>query len=390
MEDKNNIFINLNEVINNTIEGILIIEEGFIKNINHSLLEILGYEKKDELIDKLATGILIPTSKEKFIKYNEKLFQEISLITKDGNIIPVIIKIKNLNYQNKDYKMVFILDLSELKEKEKMVIHQSKLSAMGEMISMIAHQWRQPLSTISSMLTRIKLKNDMNKLDKIFLDNMLSDMNKYIQYMSTTIDDFRNFFTIDSKKELLCLNEIVLSASKMLEKTFLSQNIKIEITNKELTKINLPKNELIQVVLNILNNAKDAFLEKNISNSIIKISFEEERNQQKIFIEDNAGGISENIISKIFNPYFSTKTKKNGSGLGLYICKNILEKDNLGDIEVSNIENGTIFIITINKNLFLKRNCNYKVSSFVLFFIINICFILSYYFSMKMFFNYLS
>ena len=259
MEDKNNIFINLNEVINNTIEGILIIEEGFIKNINHSLLEILGYEKKDELIDKLATGILIPTSKEKFIKYNEKLFQEISLITKDGNIIPVIIKIKNLNYQNKDYKMVFILDLSELKEKEKMVIHQSKLSAMGEMISMIAHQWRQPLSTISSMLTRIKLKNDMNKLDKIFLDNMLSDMNKYIQYMSTTIDDFRNFFTIDSKKELLCLNEIVLSASKMLEKTFLSQNIKIEITNKELTKINLPKNELIQVVLNILNNAKDAF-----------------------------------------------------------------------------------------------------------------------------------
>ena len=350
MEDKNNIFINLNEVINNTIEGILIIEEGFIKNINHSLLEILGYEKKDELIDKLATGILIPTSKEKFIKYNEKLFQEISLITKDGNIIPVIIKIKNLNYQNKDYKMVFILDLSELKEKEKMVIHQSKLSAMGEMISMIAHQWRQPLSTISSMLTRIKLKNDMNKLDKIFLDNMLSDMNKYIQYMSTTIDDFRNFFTIDSKKELLSLNEIVLSASKMLEKTFLSQKIKIEITNKELTKINLPKNELIQVVLNILNNAKDAFLEKNISNSIIKISFEEERNQQKIFIEDNAGGISENIISKIFNPYFSTKTKKNGSGLGLYICKNILEKDNLGDIEVSNIENGTIFIITINKN----------------------------------------
>jgi PAS domain S-box-containing protein len=350
MEDKNNIFINLNEVINNTIEGILIIEEGFIKNINHSLLEILGYEKKDELIDKLATGILIPTSKEKFIKYNEKLFQEISLITKDGNIIPVIIKIKNLNYQNKDYKMVFILDLSELKEKEKMVIHQSKLSAMGEMISMIAHQWRQPLSTISSMLTRIKLKNDMNKLDKIFLDNMLSDMNKYIQYMSTTIDDFRNFFTIDSKKVLLSLNEIVLSASKMLEKTFLSQNIKIEITNKELTKINLPKNELIQVVLNILNNAKDAFLEKNISNSIIKISFEEEKNQQKIFIEDNAGGISENIISKIFNPYFSTKTKKNGSGLGLYICKNILEKDNLGDIEVSNIENGTIFIITINKN----------------------------------------
>lgn len=350
MEDKNNILINLNDVINNTIEGVLIIEEGFIKKINHSLLEILGYESEDELIDKLATGILIPTSKEKFIKYNEKLFQEISLITKDGKIIPVIIKIKELNYNDIDYKMVFILDLSELKEKEKMVIHQSKLSAMGEMISMIAHQWRQPLSTISSMITRMKLKNELNKIDKDFLDITLNDMNKYVQYMSTTIDDFRNFFTTDSKKESTSLDEIVFSAKTMLEKTFLSQNIKIEIENKKLSKLNLPKNELIQVVLNILNNSKDAFLEKNILNPLIKIFFEEKLNHQKIFIEDNAGGIENNILQKIFNPYFSTKNKKNGSGLGLYICKNILEKDNLGEIEVLSKENGVVFLITINKN----------------------------------------
>ncbi|MGE4462407.1 MAG: ATP-binding protein [Arcobacter sp.] len=350
MGENNNIFINLSDVINNTIEGILVIEEGFIKNINHSLLEILGYENKEELIDKLATGILIPTSKEKFIKYNEKLFQEISLITKDGNIIPVIIKIKNVQYKDKEYKMVFILDLSELKEKEKMVIRQSKLSAMGEMLSMIAHQWRQPLSTISTMITRIKLKNEINKLDKIFLDTILNDINKYIQYMSTTIDDFRNFFTIDSKKELITLNEIVIITHKMLEKTFLSQNIKIEIKDKKLSKLNLPKNELIQIILNILNNSKDAILEKNIENPLISISFNQNKKEQKIFIEDNAGGIDENIISKIFNPYFSTKNKKNGSGLGLYICKNILEKDNLGDIFVENKKNGVLFTIIINRN----------------------------------------
>ncbi|BAK73524.1 MAG: PAS domain-containing sensor histidine kinase [Arcobacter sp.] len=350
MSENNNIFINLSDVINNTIEGILVIEEGFIKNINHSLLEILGYENKEELIDKLATGILIPTSKEKFIKYNEKLFQEISLITKDGNIIPVIIKIKNVQYKDKEYKMVFILDLSELKEKEKMVIRQSKLSAMGEMLSMIAHQWRQPLSTISTMITRIKLKNEINKLDKIFLDTILNDINKYIQYMSTTIDDFRNFFTIDSKKELITLNEIVIITHKMLEKTFLSQNIKIEIKDKKLSKLNLPKNELIQIILNILNNSKDAILEKNIENPLISISFNQNKKEQKIFIEDNAGGIDENIISKIFNPYFSTKNKKNGSGLGLYICKNILEKDNLGDIFVENKKNGVLFTIIINRN----------------------------------------
>jgi C4-dicarboxylate-specific signal transduction histidine kinase len=221
---------------------------------------------------------------------------------------------------------------------------------MGEMLSMIAHQWRQPLSTISTMITRIKLKNEINKLDKIFLDTILNDINKYIQYMSTTIDDFRNFFTIDSKKELITLNEIVIITHKMLEKTFLSQNIKIEIKDKKLSKLNLPKNELIQIILNILNNSKDAILEKNIENPLISISFNQNKKEQKIFIEDNAGGIDENIISKIFNPYFSTKNKKNGSGLGLYICKNILEKDNLGDIFVENKKNGVLFTIIINRN----------------------------------------
>lgn len=348
MKTQEQIFINLNEIINNTIEGILILQEGFIKNINQPLLEILGYETKDELIDKLATGVLIPTSVEKYIKYNEKLFQEISLITKDGTTIPVIIKIKDIFYEDKEYKIIFILDLTELKEKEKMVIYQSRLSAMGEMISMIAHQWRQPLSTISSMLTRIKLRNNTNKIDKDFLNTSLSDINKHVQYMSTTIDDFRNFFTINSKKELVSLNEIAAIVFNMIEKSFSSLNIKIEIEEQNLQKKYLPKNELIQAILNILNNAKDAFIERDISNPLIKIYFEEDNQTQKIFIEDNAKGIDEKIISKIFNPYFSTKNKKNGSGLGLYICKNILEKDNLGEIFVENKNLGAVFVITIN------------------------------------------
>ncbi|QKF74093.1 PAS sensor-containing two-component system histidine kinase [Aliarcobacter faecis] len=347
MDIEEKMIMDLNEIINNTIEGVLILQEGFIKNINHSLLEILGYEKKDELVDKLATSILIPTSTEKFIKYNEKIFQEISLITRNGKIIPVIIKMKDIIYNNKEYKIIYILDLTELKEKEKMVIFQSKLTAMGEMISMIAHQWRQPLSTITTILTRLKLKSSTNKIDKGFLDSNLSDINKYVQYMSSTIDDFRNFYQIDSKKELISLNQIVMIVHNMIEKSFSFQNIKIEINQINLKQRFLPKNELIQVILNILNNSKDAFLERDIKNSIIKIYFEDTKDNQKIFIEDNAGGIDEEIISKIFNPYFSTKTKRNGTGLGLYICKNILEKDNLGDIFVENTQNGVKFSINI-------------------------------------------
>ena len=349
MQEKKDIFIDLNEIINNTIEGILIIQNGFIRNINQSLLDILGYENKNDLIGNLATGILIPTSQEKFIKYNSKIFQEISIITKNGDIIPVIIKIKDMTFSNEEYKLVYILDLSELKEKEKMMLLQSKHSAMGEMISMIAHQWRQPLACISSIINRIKLKNNMNKIDKDFLNNILDETNVYIQYMSNTIDDFRNFFSIDTKKELTSLNEIVLNVYKMINKSFNSQNINIEIEDSKLTERFLFKNELVQILLNILNNAKDAFLEKDIKNPKITISFSENENYQNIFVEDNAGGIDEKVILNIFDPYFSTKSKKNGSGLGLYICKTILEKNNLGTITVKNKNNGVIFTIRINK-----------------------------------------
>jgi PAS domain S-box-containing protein len=349
MQNINTIFTGLNEIIDNAIEGILIIQNGFIEDMNQSLLDILGYENKNDLIGNLATGILIPTSKEKFIKYNSKIFQEISLITKNGDIIPVIIKIKDITFSNQEYKMVSILDLTELKEKEKMVLFQSKHSAMGEMISMIAHQWRQPLSCISSIVSRIKLKNNINKVDKEFLNTTLNEMNEYIQYMSNTIDDFRSFFSVDTKKELISLNEIVFIVYKMIDKSLSSLNINIEIQNLELTKKQLYKNELIQVIVNILNNAKDIFLERKIDNPKIKISFLENEKYQYIYIQDNAKGIDKNIIQSIFNPYFSTKSQKNGSGLGLYICKTILEKNNLGTIEVKNKDDGVIFTIIINK-----------------------------------------
>ena len=350
MQKSTEIFMDLNEIINNAIEGILIIKNGFIQNMNQSLLDILGYENKDELIGNLATGILIPTSKEKFIKYNSKIFQEISIITKNGDIIPVIIKIKDITFSNEEYKMVSILDLSELKDKEKMVVLQSKHSAMGEMISMIAHQWRQPLACVSSIVNRIKLKNNMNKVDKEFLNTVLDEMNDYIQYMSNTIDDFRNFFSIDTKKELISLPEIVLNVQKLINKSFDSQNINIEIEYSELTKRYLFKNELVQIVLNILNNSRDAFLERNVQNPQIKISFFEDESSQNIFIEDNAKGIDEKIITNIFDPYFSTKSKKNGSGLGLYICKTILEKDDQGTIKVENKNDGVLFSIVIKKS----------------------------------------
>ena len=349
MSDNNKFFTDIHEITDNTIEGILIIEDGFIKHVNRSLIDILCYEDEKELIGNLAIGILIPTSKEKFIEYNSKIFQEISLLNKNADVIPAIIKIKDININNVSYKMVSILDLTEIKKNEKIVLEQSKLADMGEMVSIIAHQWRQPLSAVGSIITTLKLKYNLKRIDLNTYDEKLTQINNYVQYMSNTIDHFRDFLIKDSKKDLVKIEEVVNNSYSLIKNSFDSLGIKVNINSKEsLNKIYLHKNDLTQVILNILNNAKDALVLNNISNPQITINFsQKESSFQIIEIEDNAGGINLNIIDKIFNPYFSTKEKKNGTGLGLYICKMIVEKYLNGQISVTNKRNGTSFIVKL-------------------------------------------
>jgi signal transduction histidine kinase len=348
MHSKNKPFTNINEIIDNTIEGILIIKDGFIEHVNKSLMDILCYEDEKELIGNLAVGILIPTSKEKFIEYNSKIFQEITLVNKSGDIIPAIIKIKDININNTSYKMVSILDLSEFKKNEKILLEQSKLAAMGEMVSIIAHQWRQPLCSIGSIITILKLKYNLKKIDLNTYDEKLTQINNYIQYMSNTIDHFSDFLTKDSKKDLVKLESVVNDTYTLIKNNFDSIGIKVIInSSNSLRNISLYKNDLIQVVLNILNNAKDALISNNTSSPQITINFSQIDSFQIIEIEDNSGGINLDIIDKIFNPYFSTKEKKNGTGLGLYICKMIVEKHLNGQISVRNMQNGALFTIKI-------------------------------------------
>lgn len=341
-----------NSFFNNTIEGIVVIEEGFIKDINAAMLDILNYELKDELIGKLATGILIPNINQAFLEYDKEIYEEVSLISSSGDIIPAIIKIKDLIVEEKNYKMVFVLNLTELKEKESLLVEQSRMAAMGEMISMIAHQWRQPLSSIGSVISNLRFRINLDKYEKNSFENKLKDIDRYLNYMSGTIDDFRNFFRSDKEKELISLSSIVDMALEMLEKPFEIKNIKIKNNTKELKKINILKNEVLQVILNIFNNSRDAFLENpHVENPLIEIDYEEHDNFQILKICDNAGGISQDIIEKIFDPYFSTKNKKNGTGLGLYMSKTIIEKHCDGQIKVFNSEVGACIEIKVSKNI---------------------------------------
>ena len=236
--------------------------------------------------------------------------------------------------------------LKEEKEKqEKILIQKSKMASMGEMIGNIAHQWRQPLSQVSGLFFDIESAYDYKELNKKYLQNRVEEANDLLEYMSKTIDDFRNFFNPNSKKEQFYIKEAINNAVRIVKSTLDFYQIELQIEVKEDYKIDGYKNEYSQAIMNIISNAKDILIEKNIGNPQIKI-YVEKNKKLTLCIEDNAGGIDKEIIDKIFDPYFTTKYEY-GTGIGLYMTKLIIEEKMNGLINVKNSKNGAIFSIEI-------------------------------------------
>lgn len=238
-------------------------------------------------------------------------------------------------------------EVSAQREKEKMLIQQSKMAAMGDMISMIAHQWRQPLNQLSYVMMNIDGAYDERTLSRSYLDTKLKEGENLLEYMSHTIDDFRDFFKPDKEKEELSLCDLVESAIGLIEKGLDQHHITLERQYTCDTNLLLYKNEMIQVVLNLLKNAQEALEER--SEGKISVCISEEDNVAKISISDNAGGIKEENMEKIFEPYFSTKAH-NGTGLGLYMSKMIIEEHMQGSLRMRNIDDGAEFTIELKKS----------------------------------------
>jgi signal transduction histidine kinase/ABC-type amino acid transport substrate-binding protein len=247
--------------------------------------------------------------------------------------------------------------VSEIQKKDTYLLHKSRLAQMGEMISMIAHQWKQPLNAISTlqiaMIMAIELE-EYNLCDKKeredflnFLNDKLKKIGLYTQNLSLIVSDFSDFYRPNKYQEELTLNNPLMQAYWLLEENLSSDNIDLCLELTSENKIMLFKNEFVQVLLNIINNAKEQFIEKNIDNAQILIKSYDRGEIAVMEISDNAGGIDDEIMDKIFDPYFSTKFDKNGTGLGLHMSKNIIEQHYKGRIYVQNIENGAKFTIEI-------------------------------------------
>jgi signal transduction histidine kinase len=221
---------------------------------------------------------------------------------------------------------------------------------MGMMLNMIAHQWRQPLNNISLIVNTIILKQKKEQLNLEQLNKFKNEFQQQITYLSNTIDDFKNFFKPKKEKEHFKLRDTILTTYSLIKPIFDKNHIQFNFNIDSQIKYFGYKNEFSQVILNIINNSKDALIEKNIENKLIDISVNEDEKNLIIIIQDNAKGVQEADLKKIFELYFSTKNSINGSGLGLYISKIIINEHFNGEIIAYNGIDGLEIIIKIPRN----------------------------------------
>ncbi|MEN6325062.1 MAG: [Fe-Fe] hydrogenase large subunit C-terminal domain-containing protein [Syntrophomonas sp.] len=271
---------------------------------------------------------------------NCHLFQEKELLIEQNILNKMIEESVKLNKQLQD-------EIAEKKQQEQLLVQNSKLAAMGEMIGMIAHQWRQPLSSISTIAGNLKVFIDLDMYNSDQFNQLLDEINNHAQFLSNTINDFRHFFKPDNPQDFALMGDIIEGTLGIIGKSLEYKNITLNKDFSFKTPILTYPNELMQVFLNIIKNAADALVERQIAEPRIIIKGYEADGYQVIEIIDNAGGIPEDIIDKIFNPYFSTKGTAIGTGLGLYMSRTIIEEHCGGELRAKNLESGACFTIKL-------------------------------------------
>jgi len=274
-------------------------------------------------------------SYQKLSKSNEDLEQRVKNRTEE------------LNRLNRGLDLKVKEESNKRAEQEQLLIHQSRFAAMGEMIGNIAHQWRQPLNALSLLLQNIENAHEMGKLDDDYIKRKVEKGHRLTNNMSQTIDDFRNFFRPNKVLEQFTISEAINSTLDIIRTSLEHSMIEIiqQIDSNKYTKGH--KSEFSQVLLNIINNAKDALIEKDTSARKIWIDVFDNDELIIVKIKDNAGGIKDSVIGKIFDPYFTTKDEGKGTGIGLYMSKTIIENNMNGKLSVQNSEDGVIFTISI-------------------------------------------
>jgi len=339
LEDSNEVF---KLMLHSTMEAIFILEYNYCVDANKEAIRLFDYENNDALVGKYIFDLIDQNSHE-FLSSHEDLSKgvpyEIKAIKKDGSVFPGLIRIQSLNTKNRTIKILTLLDLTQVKEHELKLINQSKMASLGELIGNIAHQWRQPLAAITTAASGMRMQKELDILSDDDLYTNCDDIVNSSNYLSETINNFKTLIKGTKTKKDYKINETIKQGIS-LATGLLSQNAIKVITNfeKEEELYGYP-NDITQVIIDILKNSNDAFTQNNstVANYIF-ITTTKEANSVIICIKDNAGGISPEILNKIFEPYFTTKHQSQGTGLGMYMVHQIIHDHFNGDIEVTNEE----------------------------------------------------
>lgn len=339
------------KLFNSIQSGVALIDfEGNFVDVNDYLCEMLEVNKENFLRQNIFLRHGENKKLKELLENKQELFlidftEEKECCTTSGKKIWIEAKYK---YFNNDRIIITIQDITSKKDlasASTLLIKQSKDADMGEMISMIAHQWRQPLATIESILAKVKAKRELKMYSGNDLTLDTAKISQITTHLSKTIDYFRDYLR-PKTGEFLPFVEIFSGVKNIVEPLCKNQEIKLILKKDESFRY-FVDDRIDQVLLNLYKNSLDAFSEKDIKGSIITEILEEDENII-VKITDNAGGVDEKILDKILEPYFSTKSK-NGTGLGLYMCKNIVTDIMHGEFSYENINDGITFYIKLNK-----------------------------------------
>jgi PAS domain S-box-containing protein len=352
-------------VVESSKNAIIVVDEEYnIKTYNKSAQEMFLYSK-DEMTDRTSLEKIAPKRYlDIYIKALKRYFEKSQLDSrlettvelrarkKDKTRFPIRVSI-GLN-RDLDNKLVVanIEDITQqkirqkaLQQKDRLLVQQSKMAAMGEMIGSIAHQWRQPLNITALMIQGLQEQYLDDELDEESMEYIVDKCMEQINFMSNTIEDFRNFFKPNRSKEQFSIKESISKSIAMVGAQFKTHNIIITLKGDDFSLIGY-ETEFQQVFLNLLTNSKDAIMDIQSSKpeyyGNIDISIED----KTITIEDNGGGIPKSIMDRVFEPYFTTKEEGKGTGIGLYMTKTIIEDSMSGSIAIKNSKDGARFIIS--------------------------------------------
>lgn len=323
-------------------------KDGKTVYLNTTITPIL--DEFENIIEFIAIryDVTFEVELKKSLEQKEKELEELN----QNLELKVLEQTKQLKELNKTLEKRVQEEISKNDEKQKLLFWQSRMASLGQMLGNIAHQWRQPLTELNLTLFNMK-KASLNK-DEKKVEELYKESKNLISGMSSTIEDFTNFFNPLKEKKSFEIKDVINEVLTILRKVIEQEEIKIKVDVPINYKVLGVSNELAQVLINLIQNSKDAFRQNEIKDKNIFISLKEKKNLDKksviLEIEDNAGGIKEENLDSIFEPYFTTKHKSQGTGLGLFMSKMIIEKSLEGTLSHRNSKNGSIFTITIFLN----------------------------------------